>query len=223
MTRALSSLRTLFHRSWELLVLAAGHGFAALFLSNLATGLREIDDPSVRQLAGGVHGFFFATFSGNLLLRLAMVLLVLLLLGRALRGRSIRFGCDVLGALLSLRCALQLLLLNLLLLAPLKSGGLLLVQLVLFLPVITIDFGWLYWRFDSGRRRRGLSHIRFDEEPPQAFDYFHAAANALLQFDPSGAKAITRPMKALFVLHGVVMMDLVALTLSRAIGLASSR
>jgi hypothetical protein len=33
--------------------------------------------------------------------------------------------------------------------------------------------------------------------------------------------ATTRIMKSLFVLHGVVMLNLIALTLSRAIGLAT--
>jgi hypothetical protein len=53
------------------------------------------------------------------------------------------------------------------------------------------------------------------------FDYFQVAARALMQFEPSGATALTRTMKALFILHGVMMMDLVALTLSRAVSLAS--
>jgi hypothetical protein len=43
----------------------------------------------------------------------------------------------------------------------------------------------------------------------------------LLQFEQSGASATSRLMKTLFVIHGVMMLDLVALTLSRAIGLAS--
>ena len=96
-------------------------------------------------------------------------------------------------------------------------------QLILFIPVITIDFGWIYWRLDSAARHRGGSHIRFDEEMGtlDPFDYYHVSAMTLLQFEPSGAKPTTRLMKTMFVIHGAMMLDLVALTLSRAIGLAS--
>lgn len=47
------------------------------------------------------------------------------------------------------------------------------------------------------------------------------AGMTLLQFEPSGATATSRLMKSLFLMHGIVMLDLVALTLTRAIGLAS--
>ena len=208
--------------TWQIWVLAAGHQFATLFLSNLAAGLGQINDPEVRGLALGVNHLYGLITSGPLPLRTVSGLLVVVLLLQSLRQPPSRRAIDLLGALLGLRCGLQFVLLNLMLLAPLKAGSLLLLQLLLFLPLITLNFGWLYWRLDSGSRLRGRSQIRFEEEPPHPFDYFHVAAIALLQFDPSGAKALTRPMKALFVLHGVVMMDLVALTLSRAIGLASS-
>jgi len=111
------------------------------------------------------------------------------------------------------------------LLAPMRAGALLLSQLLLFLPVITIGFGWLYWRLDSGARRRGRAHIQFSDagETIGRFDYFHAAGLTLLSFEPGDLSARTRLMKSLFLLHGLVMMDLVALTLSRAIGLASGQ
>jgi hypothetical protein len=53
------------------------------------------------------------------------------------------------------------------------------------------------------------------------FEYLHLAVRSLFQIEPAGAIATSRLMKSLFVLHGVVMLDLIALTLSRAIGLAS--
>ena len=213
-------------RSWELWLLLLGHVFAVLFLHNLTAGLAEVPDPLVRWITSGVERVLgFSHRHG--LVWLFILLLVGILVGQAARGRSLRRVCDLLGLLLSVRCAMQFLLMNLLLVAPMGSGGLLLRQLVLFLPLVTLNFGWLYWRLDSGARRGGRRHLRFDDDVDDdsihPFDYFHAAANALLQFDPSGARATSRPMKALFVLHGLVMMDLVALTLSRAIALAGSR
>jgi hypothetical protein len=216
--------RRWFANSWELWLLALGHGFAGLFVKSLTISLGQIVDSAVRGLVGGplaLYSVYAALTTGPFSVRHLAGVVFLLLLVQVLRGRSVRRGCDLLGALLTLRCVLQLGLLNLLLLAELRSGSMLLIQLVLFLPLVTINFGWIYWRLDSGSRRLGRRQISFEEEPPQPFDYFHAAANALLQFDPSGARALNRPMKSLFVLHGLVMMNLVALTLSRAIGLAS--
>ena len=217
----LTPLRRQFARFWELWVLMLGHGFATLFLSNLAAGLKDIQEPSVHSLALIGHRLF--TLGYHLPLRVGVLVLLLAVALLLSRGRSIRLAADVLGSALTLRCLVEFLLLNLLLLAPLQSGSLLLLQLIVYLPLITLNFGWIYWRLDSGARRQGRSHIRFDDGTAHSFDYFHIAANALLQFDPSGAKPLTRSMKALFVLHGLVMMDLVALTLSRAIGLASAR
>lgn len=44
---------------------------------------------------------------------------------------------------------------------------------------------------------------------------------ALHQFEPKGATPTTRLMKSLSMLHGIIMLDLVALALSRAIALSS--
>ena len=61
-----------------------------------------------------------------------------------------------------MRCAFQFVLMNLLL-APLKEGASMLRLLLLFLPLVTLAFGWLYYRFDSGARRQGRSHITFND------------------------------------------------------------
>lgn len=206
-----------------LLTLMLGHLSAGLFLANLDQGLSQINDPAIRQLATAIHDLFASLTAQHRPIRLAIIAMVLLALVRQIRGQPMRWFEDLFGGLLLLRCGLQFLLLNLLLLAPMRAGALLLTQLVLFLPVITIAFGWLYWRLDGGARRRGHTHIQFSE-PGQAisrFEYFHMAGTTLLSFEPSGVTASTRLMKTLFLIHGLVMLDLVALTLSRAIGLAS--
>lgn len=209
-----------------LALLVLGHQSAGLFITNLSSGIGEIQDPSVRRLATLVQ-WMYATFmqhTSQLRPLLGVILLVVLI--RAIRGRSIAPFLDGLGTLLCLRCVLQFLLVNMLLLAPLRDGALLLLQLVLFLPVITIAFGWLYWRIDSGARAKGRRHLRFEDDDegatPGLFAYFHAAGQALVAFEPSAATPGTRLAKSLFLLHGVVMIDRVALTLSRAIGLASN-
>ena len=217
-------LRLGFSRCAILLILFVGHLSAGLFLANLHQGVADIQDASIRQATAVVHRLFESLVINQRPLRLAMVGVVLVVLIRQIRGRPTTWFLDLFGSLLLLRCAVQFLMLNLLLLTPMRAGGLLLIQLVLFLPVITIAFGWLYLRLDCGARRRGRIHIRFDEAEPtiDRFDYFYLAGITLLSFEPSGATAATRLMKTLFLVHGVVMLDLVALTLSRAIGLASN-
>lgn len=206
--------------STALWILLAGHVFSGLFLRNLGTGLSQIDDPTASRIAGNLSAAFhlLVHYAPPAMIALVVILQILIIL-----KKPAQWGIDVIGGLLTLRCLIQFLILNLLLLSHLKAGGMLLMQLVLFIPVITLNFGWLYWRMDSAGRAKGRSEIRFSEEmgPLDPFDYFQVAARALMQFEPSGATALTRTMKALFILHGVMMMDLVALTLSRAVSLAS--
>ena len=203
-----------------LLILVAGHLFATVFMRNLGAGIDDIADPAAARVARGFYSAFQFT-----MLHLAPVLAMFLLfiIYRVWRGKDAQWGIDILGGLLTLRCFIIFILLNLLLLSQLRAGGLLLMQLILFLPVITLDFGWLYWRLDTGARMKAERHVRFaeDDDSPSPFDYFYIATRTLLQFEPSGATAASRTMKTLFVIHGIMMLDLVALTLSRAISLAS--
>lgn len=203
-----------------LLILVAGHLFATIFMRNLGAGIDDIADPSAARLARGFYSVFqfimlhITPFLGAFLL---------FIIYRVWRGKNAQWGIDILGGVLTLRCFIIFILLNLLLLSQLRAGGLLLMQLILFLPVVTLNFGWLYWRLDTGARIKGGKDIRFaeDDDSPSPFDYFHIATRTLLQFEPSGASAVSKTMKTLFVIHGIMMLDLVALTLSRAISLAS--
>ena len=207
-------------RSLPLWILLVGHLFAGMFLKDLCAGLDQIDDPHVKGVALAMSGISHVITTW---IAPVMLLLVAYVQIQIIRSRPVQWGIDVFGGLLCFRCLIQFIILNLLLLSRLKAGGLLLLELLLFIPVITIAFGWLYWRLDSAARARGKSHIRFSEDAGSLdpFDYFHVSSMTLLQFEPSGATATSRLMKTLFVIHGAMMLDLVALTLSRAIGLAS--
>jgi hypothetical protein len=201
-------------------VVVAGHIFAGIFMRNLGAGLDEISDPFAAKIARSFHWLFVHT---AVTIAPFLIGLVIFLIYRLWRGKPVQRGIDILGGLLTVRCLVLFVLLNLLLLSQLRAGGLLLMQLILFLPVITLNFGWLYWRLDTGARIKGGKDIRFaeDDDAPSPFDYFHIATRTLLQFEPSGASAVSKTMKTLFVIHGIMMLDLVALTLSRAIALAS--
>lgn len=118
---------------------------------------------------------------------------------------------------------MQVLLVNLLQLAPMGAGALLLSQLLLMLSVITVTCGWHDWHVDHRARRCGRSHIQFsgaDATVPR-LDDFQPAVTMQLWFEASGATASTRHRKTVFQVDDLVMLDPVALTPSRAIGLAS--
>lgn len=210
----------LVKRSFQLWILILGHFFATSFLKDLGNGLDQIDDEQVKKM-GLMLKHLFSNYS-HWILPPGMALLAFVQI-QLIRRKQVQWGLDIFGALLGFRCAGQFVMLNLLLLSHLKAGGMLLLQLILYIPVITIFFGWLYWRVDSAARARGEAHIKFSSEMGELdpFDYFHISAMTLLQFEQSGASATSRLMKTLFVIHGIMMLDLVALTLSRAIGLAS--
>ena len=189
-------------------------------MRNLGAGLDAIADPFAAKIARGFYSIFSYTV---ITLSPVMMAFLAFLVYRLWRGKPVQWGVDLLGGLLTLRCFVIFVLLNLLLLSQLRAGALLLTQLILFLPVITLNFGWLYWRLDAGARMKGGKDIRFaeDDDAPSPFDYFHIATRTLLQFEPTGASAVSKTMKTLFVIHGIMMLDLVALTLSRAIALAN--
>ena len=213
-------MMSIIRRSLPLWILLFGHFFAGIFLRDLSAGLDQIDDTHVKGVAIAMNGVSHVITTW---IAPVMLLLVAYLQIQIIRSRPVQWGIDLFGGLLCFRCLIQFIILNLLLLSRLKAGGLLLLELLLFIPVITIAFGWLYWRLDSAARDKGKSHIRFSEDAGKLdpFDYFHVSSMTLLQFEPSGATATSRLMKTLFVIHGAMMLDLVSLTLSRAIGLAS--
>jgi hypothetical protein len=206
-----------------LLVLVVAHLSAGLFMQELPAGANQIADQGLRNLILAVFRWFDLLVLRHPGLQLLIAMFVLVVLVWSLLGRPIGKFLDAIGALLCLRCLLQFVLLNLLLLARLKAGGLLLTQVVLFLPVILTAFSWLYWRLDKGARSKGRHHLHFSEgfSDDSALDYFYASWMSLLKFEPSGVTPTTPLMKLLVVVQGLAMMDLVVLTLSRAIGLAS--
>jgi len=197
-------LTALASRSLQLWVLVAAHLFAGMFLRDLGAGLEQIDDVQVKSLAQTLResAHLFITWGVP-----PAVLFIAFIQIQLIRNKAIQWALDIFGGMLSLRCLAQFIMLNLLLLSRLKAGGLLLLELLLFIPVITLNFGWLYWRLDSSARSKGGTHIRFSEEAGSLdpFDYFHVSAMTLLQFEPSGATATSRLMKTLFVIHGAMM------------------
>ena len=144
-------------------------------------------------------------------------------------GKSNRLLLDVLGFFLIARTVIGFFMLNLLIINPLSDNMLLLRQFLCFMPALILAWGWLYWRLDQGARRHGRQLLLFPEdcpndirEPLSTFDYYYHSAMVAFIFELSEVEPLTKPMKVLFLLNAGMMLDLVGLVLTQAIGLAGT-
>jgi hypothetical protein len=214
-----TSLKHWLNSSTLLFALLFALVLGAVFEHQTQAHIAEINTPFGRHAAEIIDHFYSLINPYRIYFLGGILLISMLLYFCETPSRKVT---DLLGALLCVNVFFQVLLLNLLLLTPMREGSLLLIQLLLFLPEITIAFGWLYSRMDTESRQKGGGHIKFEDESnfTDGFDYFYISAKQILVFESSGAVATTKLMKTLFLLHGLLMMDLVALTLSRAMSLA---
>jgi len=143
-----------------------------------------------------------------------------------LTPRRRRLLIDGMFILIVFRLCMLFSILNLMIFLPPSDRILLFSQLLLFLPCLLLIWGWIYWRVDTytvsmGRGRIFTSSTSEDAIPP-AYDYFIAAFTSLLTTTLDNFNGKTRFARTLMFLHGFMMWDIMALTLSRAIALASS-
>ena len=143
-----------------------------------------------------------------------------------LSERRRRLLVDAMVALVILRLLMLFGILNLMIFLPPSDRVLLFSQLLLFLPCLLLVWGWIYWRFDThsvslGRGRIFTSSTSEDDIPPP-YDYFIASFTSLLTTTLDNFNGKTRFARTLIFVHGVMMWDIMALTLSRAIALASA-
>ena len=143
-----------------------------------------------------------------------------------LSPRRRRLFIDAMVVLVIFRLLMLFGILNLMIFLPPSDRVLLFSQLLLFLPCLLLIWGWIYWRVDThsvaiGRGRIFTSSTSKDEIPP-AYDYFIASFTSLLTTTLDNFNGTTRFARTLIFLHGVMMWDIMALTFSRAIALASA-
>jgi len=136
-----------------------------------------------------------------------------------------RFLIDTVFILVIIRLLLLFGILNIMIFLPPSDRVLLFAQLLLFLPCLLLVWGWIYWRVDThsvslGRDRIFTSSTSEDDISPP-YDYFIASFTSLLTTTLDNFNGKTRFARTLILLHGVMMWDIMALTLSRAIALAS--
>jgi len=137
----------------------------------------------------------------------------LLLLAAAilLRRRLPRWSFDALGLWFAIRLVLEFLIINVLVFEPaLVAPGVLLGQIVLYLPFFVLCWGWFLHRIDwVGRPSPGEMVHLLDTDPSRGvsrFDYFHSAINTLLNKGKPTIIGVSRTGRiAMLIFNGMLL------------------
>ena len=118
------------------------------FAFDRTLSLAKIEDGLIKQLLTNANSFLSSLTSIGHPLNSLFLLTTVYLITLGLTGQSNRLGKDILAIFLSICWVIELISINLLLIAPIKDPKLLLAELLLFLPIIVVSFAWWYWRIN---------------------------------------------------------------------------
>ena len=204
----------------EIYALSLAFVFTNLFDKNLT--IENVDDNPVRGLLLNLRSLldiFLDTegFIGSYVLVIQFILIVWIIL-----GQKARIATDIFAIYLTICWILELICMNLLLVSPILNPVFMLVELVLFIPIILIGFSWWYWRLNhQSRIGKGDPSITFDK-PPTYLSYFIKTACVAVNDTTEHGVCQSDTAKLVRIINGFVVMDVFGLTLSRAVGLVLS-
>lgn len=216
-------IRHQLSRRWEELFFLSAYMLLLLQVEFFYSDIR-----SLAGLDGAIA--WFAAFDTFMVSRAAYVtspiflppLLFLLFSG----GRTAWRRCylDLLGVYVVCRLIIQFVGLNVLVFDSVTPRFLLITQLLFFLPYSLLVWGWIYWRLDLSARDWPRPLFRFDcnGEIPRPIDYFVASFSSVFSASISGIKGNYARSRILILLHGLMIYDVMGLTLSRAVSLVQS-
>ena len=204
----------------EIYALSLAFIFTNLFDKNLT--IENVDDTPVRGLLLNLRSLldiFLDTegFIGSYVLVIQFIIIVWIIL-----GQKARIATDIFAIYLTICWILELICMNLLLVSPILNPVFMLVELVLFIPIILIGFSWWYWRLNhQSRAGKGDPSITFDK-PPTYLSYFIKTACVAVNDTTEHGVCQSDAAKLVRIFNGFVVMDVFGLTLSRAVGLVIS-
>ena len=197
----------------EVYILSIAFFFSVSFDRNL--NLDDVYDSPVKVFLENIHLILDSFTNYEHPLGAIFLIFILGLIIWILLGKQARFATDVYATVLSFAWLLELVSMNLLLVSPLKDPVLLLVELVLFVPIILIGFSWWYWRLNhQSRLGKGKAAITFDKKPTP-FSYFAKTASIVVSDTTEHGVCETDTARALRIMNGFVVLDIFGLTLSR--------
>jgi hypothetical protein len=218
------ALRRFFGRNWEVLLL-----ILVLALQGLSANLLLLTSGDSTPYWLLNYSIAFLVYIRQTVGPVALPFLAgstLICLFFPLKQRWRRLLVDTMFALVGLRLLSLFGVLNLMIFLPPSNRTLLFSQLLIFLPSLLLVWGWVYWRFDTYSvavgRGRIFSSSTSGEKIPPPHDYFIASFTSLLTKTLDNFDGTTRVARMLIYIHGIMMWDIMALALSRAIALASA-
>jgi hypothetical protein len=132
-----------------------------------------------------------------------------------------RIFLDCFGGVCVLRAVHALVFINALLFLPAAKPGLLLGQILAYIPFFVMTWGWLIWRIDFCGRElpQQIIAITDAKTPISSFDYYHASIYSILNQGKSGFIGVTRVGRMLGLIHNLMLINIFGLALARAYGL----
>ena len=207
-------------RPLEIYILSIAFFFSVSFDRNL--NLDDVEDSPVKKALENIHLTLDAFTNYEHPLGAIFLIFILGLIIWILLGKKSRLVSDIYGFILSFIWFLELVSMNLLLVSPLKDPVLLLVELILFVPIVLIGFSWWYWRLNYlSRIGKGKEAISFNKKPTP-FSYFAKTASVVVSDTTEHGVCETDVARFIRILNGFVVLDIFGLTLSRAVGLVIS-
>jgi len=174
-----------------------------------------------RNILEVLHEFLASMTEPNHALGIALIAIFVVSTTLAIIGYETRKINDILAAYLSLAWLVELLTMNVLLLSPLKHPTLLLIELLLFIPVVITAFSWWYWRINySGNHNKETAAITFSHDKPLPVDYLMLSIGVLIKNNVTSHSLRTKTAKFTALANSIVALDVLGLTLSRAVSLA---
>ena len=173
----------------------------------------------------------FVEVVANDLHPLAMAIFGVLLVVMAVRitraQRLPRWMFDALGLWFSVRLVLEFLTINLLIFQPsLVAPGVLLGQIVLYLPFFVLSWGWIFHRLDWVGRDQAGSVLQLNDADPvrgvSRFDYFHSAINTLLNKGKPMITGVSRTGRIAVLMFNGMLLGLYAVAFARILQLTKA-
>jgi len=204
--------------------------------------LQTVNAEMLRRAAGSLDRQLTGTASGRLVADWALiqadhihpvamlvcgVWLAALALALGRGRRPPRWTFDGLGVWFSLRLLAEYLTINGLIFEGSKvEPGVLLGQIVLYLPYFVITWGWIFHRLDLvNQDQPGRIVVLSDADPTRtnsAFDYYHASISTLLNKGKPTIAGVSRTGRLLVLLYLAMVLGLYALTFARILQLTRS-
>ena len=154
----------------ELYVLLSSFIFTEQFDRNLE--LDAIGNGSAKDLLKISHSFLDALTNHEHLIGGIFFVYISIVFMWRLFGKPGRLATDLVAIFLSLCWIIEFAIMNLLLVAPIKSPILLITELLLFIPIIVICFSWWYWRLNLQSKNNKATPAIILDDKPGAIEYF---------------------------------------------------